>query len=83
MTPRVSGGAPAAARPRRATQQKDWAPYVFLAPTLIFFVVFFLLPMGFSLYLTFTRWNGLSAPSWVGLDNFSFIVQDPASGARF
>ena len=77
MTPRVSGGAPRAARPRRATQQKDWVPYVFLAPTLIFFVVFFILPVSFSLYLTFTRWNGLSAPNWVGLDNFSFIVQDP------
>ena len=77
MTPGVSGGASAAARPRRAIRQKDWAPYVFLAPTLVFFVVFFLLPMSFSLYLTFTRWNGLSAPDWVGLDNFRFIVQDP------
>ncbi len=77
MTPRVSGGASVAARPRRAIRQKDWAPYVFLAPVLVFFVVFFLLPMGFSLFLTFTRWNGLSAPDWVGLDNFSFILQDP------
>ncbi len=62
--------------PRRPIQQKDWAPYVFLAPTLFFFVVFFLLPIGFSLYLTFTRWNGLSAPDWVGFDNFTFLAKD-------
>ena len=71
-----TGSAPTAARSRRLRQQ-DWAPYVFLAPLLVFFVLFFLLPIGFSLYLTFTRWNGLSAPDWVGLGNFRFILQDP------
>lgn len=50
---------------------------MFLAPTLIFFVFFFLLPVGFSLYLTFTRWNGFSPPNWIGLDNYRFILQDP------
>lgn len=67
---------PPQARSRRR-QQKDWAPYVFLTPLLVFFALFFLLPMSFSLYLTFTRWNGLSAPNWVGLGNFRFILQDP------
>lgn len=63
-------------RPKRRIQQKDWAPYVFLAPTFIFFVVFFLLPIGFSLYLTFTRWNPLSTPRFIGLDNFTFLFSD-------
>lgn len=64
-------------RARRFKQQKDWAPYLFLAPTLVFFVFFFLLPVGFSLYLTFTRWNGFSPPNWIGLDNYRFILQEP------
>ena len=71
-----SGSAPPPARSRRQRQPKDWAPYAFLAPVLVFFVVFFLLPVGFSLYLTLTRWNGLSAPRFVGLDNYKFILQD-------
>ena len=47
-----------------------------MAPTLIFFVFFFLLPIGFSLYLTFTRWNPLSTPKWIGLDNFVYLFSD-------
>ncbi len=76
MSTTSPGRGPLTAPPRRKRQQKDWAPYAFLAPVLVFFVVFFLLPVGFSLYLTFTRWNGLSAPRFIGLDNFTFILQD-------
>ena len=62
---------------KRRIRQEEWAPYVFLAPTLLFFVIFFLLPMGFSLYLTFTRWNPLSTPEFIGLDNYFFLFRDP------
>jgi multiple sugar transport system permease protein len=68
-----------AARPkRRRLQQKDWAPYVFLAPALFFLVLFFLLPIGFSLYLTFTRWNPLSNPEFIGFENYQYLfTRDP------
>jgi multiple sugar transport system permease protein len=67
------------ARPkRRRLQQKDWAPYVFLAPALFYLVVFFILPIGFSLYLTFTKWNPLSNPQWIGLENYKYLfTRDP------
>ena len=62
----------------RRLQQKDWAPYAFLAPLIFFFVVFFALPVGFALYLTFTRWNPLSTPKFVGLKNYTYLLtQDP------
>ena len=65
-------------RRKRRLQQKDWAPYVFLAPMIFFFVVFFALPIGFALYLTFTRWNPLSTPKFVGLRNYTYLLtQDP------
>ncbi len=63
---------------KRRLQQKDWAPYAFLAPLIFFFVVFFALPVGFALYLTFTRWNPLSTPKFVGLKNYTYLLtQDP------
>jgi len=39
----------------------------------VFSAVFFVLPMVFSLYLTFTRWNPLSAPRWTGRANYEYL----------
>ena len=54
------------------------APYIFLAPIAIFTAFFFILPLSSSVYLSFTRWNGLSAPRWIGADNYTFLfTQSP------
>ena len=50
------------------------APWVFLSPLLAFAAVFFLLPIGFSVWLSFTRWNPLGTPSWVGLKQFEYLL---------
>ncbi len=50
------------------------APWLFLAPLLVFAAVFLVLPLGFSIYLAFTRWNPLGTPSWVGLRQFEYLL---------
>ena len=50
------------------------APWLFLAPLLVFAAIFLLLPLGFSIYLSFTRWNPLGTPSWVGARQFEFLL---------
>jgi multiple sugar transport system permease protein len=50
------------------------APWLFLAPLLAFAAVFLVLPLGFSVYLAFTRWNPLGTPSWVGFRQFEFVL---------
>ncbi len=57
-------------------RQRTLAPYLFLAPVLIFFVLFLLLPVLFSFYLTFTKWNPLSTPEFIGLENYRFLLTD-------
>ncbi len=55
------------------------APYVFLSPFLLLFLVFGIFPLAFSLYLAFQSWEptaGLAAMKFVGLENFSFALQD-------
>lgn len=55
------------------------APYVFLSPFAILFVVFGIFPLTFSLYLAFQSWeptSGLGAMEFVGLDNYIFALQD-------
>jgi multiple sugar transport system permease protein len=56
-----------------------WAPYVFLSPFIVLFIVFTVFPLLFSLYLAFHSWeptSGLSAMKYVGLDNFTFAIDD-------
>ena len=51
-----------------------WAPWLFLSPLLVFAALFFVLPLGFSVYLSFTRWNPLGTPEWVGLRQFEYLL---------
>src|SRR5699024_1796972 len=37
---------------------------------------FAVLPFTFSLYAAFTNWNGLSAPTFTGLENFRLMMAD-------
>lgn len=47
--------------------------YAFLLPWLIGFFVLTLYPIGYSLYLSFTKFNILQPPQWIGFRNF-FIM---------
>ncbi|MEF2245447.1 carbohydrate ABC transporter permease [Paenibacillus sp. IITD108] len=44
--------------------------YLFISPFLIGFIALNVFPIGMSLYLSFTRYDLLGAPEWVGMDNF-------------
>lgn len=51
--------------------------YSFIAPNFIGFCVFTLVPIVFALLLAFCEWNGITAPKFVGLDNFIRMAKDP------
>ncbi|AWB45242.1 ABC transporter permease [Paenibacillus sp. CAA11] len=55
------------------------APVFFVGPHLILFIVFILLPTIYGIYASFTKWNLLGAPEWVGLDNYKTIFFDSTS----
>lgn len=48
----------------------------FLIPMLIYFVVMTYVPLAFLIGISFTRWNIISPPEWVGLQNFKLIFSD-------
>jgi len=56
--------------------RNNLAGYTFLAPWLFGFVAFTSVPMLYSLYLAFTKYDVLSAPQWVGTANFVNMFQD-------
>ena len=65
---------------KRRWRARDAAPYLFIAPFFVLFIVFGIFPLGFSLWLSLHQWEpaaGLAAMRWVGLDNYSFALTDP------
>ncbi|MFJ4467824.1 carbohydrate ABC transporter permease [Streptomyces sp. NPDC089424] len=62
----------------RARRRQTVVAYLFLAPTLLFFAVFLLLPLGFALLLSMSRWSGfdLGGIRPVGTDNFAGLFAD-------
>ena len=70
---------PVPTAPRR-WRARDVAPYLFIAPFFVLFVVFGVFPLGFSIWLSLHQWEpaaGLSAMRWVGLDNYGYALTDP------
>ena len=58
--------------------KKQWHGYAFISPWLIGFLIFTAYPFLSSVYLSFTRYNIVQAPVWVGLANYhALLTQDP------
>jgi len=52
-----------------------------VAPALAFFLTFGIVPLAVALYLSFTKWDAISDPAWVGLTNWSNVLTSPATYA--
>ena len=51
--------------------------YVLVAPAILASLVFLYIPMIFSGYWSFTKYNGLAPAEWVGLANYTELFRDP------
>ncbi|HEX3615174.1 MAG TPA: sugar ABC transporter permease [Solirubrobacteraceae bacterium] len=51
--------------------------FLWSLPAVVYFALFALLPLGVVAWLSFTKWNGIGAPHWIGTANWKSIFQDP------
>ena len=56
--------------------QRQLAPVFFLTPALFMFSVYVIYPVFQSIWVSFHEWDGLGAMKWVGLRNYSYLVED-------
>ncbi|MBN1486197.1 MAG: sugar ABC transporter permease [Anaerolineae bacterium] len=56
---------------------KNITPYLFLIVPLILYLIWVIGPMIYTFYLSLTKWDGLSAPTFVGLRNYERLFRDP------
>jgi ABC-type sugar transport system permease subunit len=71
----------AATRPFGQRAERHWARnragYLFILPAFLLYVVFMIYPFLYSIYLSFTDWNGATpVKDFVGLENYRNLFDD-------
>jgi len=66
---------------RRSSLDGGYA--IFMLPGLIAFAIVIVGPFLATVAISFTKWNGVQAPKWVGLDNYAGLLGDPYFVASF
>jgi cellobiose transport system permease protein len=64
-------------RVRRRARRDAAAPYVFLAPFLVLFLVFTVVPSVATFGLAWLEWDPLGTQRWAGAANFQRLAGDP------
>lgn len=54
--------------------------YFFISTWLVGFVLWYLYPLAAGLYYSFTAYDLLTPPKWVGLQNYTTLINDPLFG---
>ena len=60
---------------RRAAWRRRGIVLAFMSPWLVGFTIFFGYPLVMTAYLSFTHYDLLSSPKWIGLDNYRFMFE--------
>lgn len=62
----------------RSEETKDRiSAYLYISPFFIIFGIIGVFPAIFSLYLAFQSWDGIAPMTFVGLNNFKIVLEDP------
>lgn len=59
------------------TIRRSFTPYLFLVPALALIAVFVIYPIGAVVYYSFTDYDIVRPPEWIGLANYQRLVGDP------
>ncbi|MBA7651380.1 Melibiose/raffinose/stachyose import permease protein MelD [subsurface metagenome] len=60
----------------KALKRRRLTGYFFISPWIIGFVIFLLGPILYALYISFTNWDMLSLPRFIGLQNYLDLFSD-------
>lgn len=56
--------------------QRTLAPWLFLAPGVLIFLVYVILPIIQSIWISFYDWDGLGEARWIGVQNYADLLDD-------
>jgi raffinose/stachyose/melibiose transport system permease protein len=67
----------------RAPGEPRRVAYLYIAPALLFYLLFAFGPLLYTAWLSFFQWDGLTVGSWVGIDNYKTVLSDPGIRTSF
>ena len=56
--------------------QKTIAPWLFLAPSMIMFMLYVIIPIFQSVWISFHEWDGLGPKTYAGMQNYADLFDD-------
>jgi multiple sugar transport system permease protein len=56
--------------------KRNLSAYIFLAPSYLPLIGFLVIPMFAAVLLSFTQWDLLTPPQWIGFENFTELFKD-------
>lgn len=59
-------------------KRKTWVGYAFMMPFLILFALFIILPVLISFGMSFTNYNMIESPDFLGITNYKLLILDDA-----
>lgn len=60
----------------KGRESERYMGYLFVLPLMLFLGVFIFYPTVATVCYSFTRWNGIKSPVWIGLQNFQRLLKD-------
>ena len=74
-SPAIAIAQPTRVRARRG-RMRQWQGLLYIAPAMALVIVFFVVPVLFTLWMGFHNWPLLGQPSWIGLGNYVRMLSD-------
>ncbi|MGX5843815.1 carbohydrate ABC transporter permease [Mesorhizobium sp. ArgA1] len=76
MTSIAATSAPARARKLVGAGRRQWIGLLYVAPAVALVVVFFIIPLGMTAWMSLHNWPLMGEHSYIGLDNYWAILRD-------
>ncbi|MER9935437.1 sugar ABC transporter permease [Mesorhizobium sp. M7A.F.Ca.US.010.02.1.1] len=76
MSSITTAATPAPPRARRVASRQQWIGLLYVAPAVALVVVFFLIPLGMTAWMSLHNWPLMGEHSFIGLGNYVAILRD-------
>ena len=76
MTAIATTSAPARSRKLVGAGRRQWIGLLYVAPAVALVVVFFIIPLGMTAWMSLHNWPLMGEHSYIGLDNYWAILRD-------